>query len=413
MKNKLIYLGIFLGAVILGVASVKLMYSGDPDVIDSPDDPVIVIPDVTDTGNFAIDLLKRVNEKENFLVSPYSIEVALNMLKSGAVGETKEEIEKVVPTRDLKISNNNVKISNALFVKNDYKSVIEKSFENTLTNKYNSKVLYDKFKTPNVINNWVKESTDGMIEKILDRIDPDFVLGLANAIAIDVKWVSEFECDSTTSEEFKQSESKTLNVEMMHQHYGGGIKYLDEESIKGVIIPYKENLEFVALLPKEDLKDYINNLDIKTLNNTISSFKELPDNLRLNLSLPRFSYSYDLNGFIEVLKNMGIKSVFDPSTSDLSGMISKENLTKLGIDNLYVSDAIHKTYIDLNERGTKAAAVTYFGVKAGSMLVDETVNIKFNKPFLYMIRDTETKEILFMGSVYSPNKWNGSTCEKN
>ena len=82
------------------------------------------------------------------------------------------------------------------------------------------------------------------------------------------------------------------------------------------------------------------------------------------------------------------------------------------IPNLYVGEAIHKTHIDLNEKGTKAAAVTYFGMyKATSVMKQpERVKVTFDKPFMYMIRDSKTKEILFFGTVYEPNKWNGSTC---
>ena len=114
------------------------------------------------------------------------------------------------------------------------------------------------------------------------------------------------------------------------------------------------------------------------------------------------------------MKAMGIKKAFDEEEADFSKIITKENLNKLGKENIYVSDAIHKTYIDLNEKGTKAAAVTYFGIRATSGVESyETVEIKFDRPFIYMIRDTETKEILFLGSVYEPNKWNGNTCEKS
>jgi serpin B len=89
-------------------------------------------------------------------------------------------------------------------------------------------------------------------------------------------------------------------------------------------------------------------------------------------------------------------------------------MDKYKMDNIYVSDAIHKTYIDLNEEGTRAAAVTYFGIKTSGAFIDdyELVEIEFNKPFIYMIRDKSSKEVLFFGTVYEPNVWNGSTCEE-
>ena len=401
MKNKLAYITVFLVVVIFGMFSVKLMYTDEPNTI----------PEVNNTGVFTIDIFKRVNKEKNYLISPYSIEVALSMLKSGAEGKTKEEINKLIPDRDLSLSNKNVKISNAIFVKNMYKDSVEKTFENNLKNKYNSTVLYDEFKTPKVINDWVNKSTDGMIKKILDTVDEDFVLGLANAIAIDVKWVNEFECTNTLSEKFTKSNGKKIDVEMMHKQYSNNVKYIDGD-IQGVIIPYQENLEFIALLPKENLKDYISDLTQEELDKTLNNFKTLNDNERLDLSLPRFSYEYDLSNFKSILIDMGMTSAFDPTNADFSKIIKKDNLKKLGKDNLYVSDAIHKTYIDLNEKGTKAAAVTYFGIKASGAYIGDfkIIDIELNKPFMYMIRDVETKEILFMGSVYEPNEWKGSTC---
>ena len=82
------------------------------------------------------------------------------------------------------------------------------------------------------------------------------------------------------------------------------------------------------------------------------------------------------------------------------------------IDNLYVGEAIHKTHIDLNEKGTKAAAITYFGMfKNTSIIIEkENIEIEFNRPFIYIIKDSKTNEMLFFGVVYEPNKWNGSTC---
>ena len=408
MKNKILYISIILVFVIF--VGVVIFFMKNKTNNEELDEPVVVI----NTGDFTIDLLKRINKKENYLISPYSIEVALDMLRQGTSGTTKEELDKVLPQRNLTISNDKVKISNALFINDLYKSVIEKTFENNLKNKYNSKVLYDEFKTPKVINDWVKESTDGMIEKILDSIDLEFVLGLANAIAIDAKWVSEFECNDTRSEEFNVSNNKTINVEMMHKFYKTNLKYLDEENIKGVIIPYQEDLEFVALLPKEDLRDYISNLTKEELTKDLSNFKDIASDERVNLSLPRFSYEYDIDNFITILRNLGINKVFDSAEADFSKIITKENLNKLGKENIYVSDAIHKTYIDLNEKGTKAAAVTYFGMKAlGAFIDDKMIDIEFNRPFMYMIRDNKTSEILFLGSVYEPNKWRGTTCKKD
>lgn len=369
-----------------------------------------------ESGDFTIDLIKNVNKNQdnNYLISPYSIEVALNMLREGSSGNTKKELDDVIGTRNLNINNSNVKIANGLFVKNTYKDVVEDNFTNTLKTKFNSEILYDEFKTPSVINNWVNKKTDGMIKNILNDMDPDFALGLANAIAIDVKWINKFDCIDTYSEEFNTYDGTKINVEMMHDYYKGNVKYLNED-VKGIILPYEENLEFIGLLPNSDIKKYVNNLTKESLDTLLNSFKEASSSKRVSLSLPRFSYEYSLDDFKQILVSMGIKDAFDNKMSDFSSIITKDNLLKFDKDNLYVSDAIHKTFIDLNESGTKAAAVTYFGMNTSSTIGPEEyeeIEIKFNKPFIYMIRDKESNEILFFGSVYEPNIWKSSTCDQ-
>lgn len=369
------------------------------------------------TNNFSTNIIKIVNNSEdsNYLISPYSIEIALNMLKLGASNNTLKEINNVVPDREIKdVRNDKVKVANAIFVKDLYKNYIEKNFYDNLIKMYNSEVLFDEFKTPLIINNWVKNNTDNMIEKILEEMSADFVLGIANAIAIDVNWLNEFECINTISAPFTKSDKTTIRVEMMNKTYTNSeSKYFEFDDVKGVVIPYENDLEFVGIMPY-NIDKYINNLNINNLKEIDNKLISSSNENRLLLSLPRFSYSFDLKGFKEVLNVLGINDAFN-GKANFTKIMSKESMNKLGIDNLYISDAIHKTYIDLNEKGTKAAAVTYFGMFKNS-IAREDYNIKkieFNKPFIYMIRDSKNKEILFFGVVKEPNIWNGSTCSNN
>ena len=259
-----------------------------------------------------------------------------------------------------------------------------------------------------------------MIPKILDEISADFVMGLANAVAIDVEWESQFECVNTRSEEFTKSDGKKIDVEMMHKTYeGGNTKYFETEDAQGVVIPYssydkdgkdeydsKESeftqLEFVGILPNGTVDEYIEGLT----NDKLTKFDEKVTTTKesnIKVSLPRFAYSFKLQSFMDVLIAMGIKDAFDADAANFDGIIDRGGL--------YVSTAIHQTYIDLNEKGTKAAAVTYFGMDKNAMPQQKDVKkIEFNKPFIYMIRDTKTKEILFFGVVEKPNAWKGSTC---
>ena len=368
-------------------------------------------PAIVKEENFNLKLLKTVNSIAsggNYLISPYSIETALSMLKEGTDGNTLKEIEDLIGTRNISdITSDKVKVANGIFIKNKYKDNISNEYIMTLKNKFTSEVIYDNFTNPKVINDWVNEKTDGMIKRVVNSIDDDFVLGLANAIAIDVKWVNEFECIDTIKEEWQNGEEIT-NVEMMHNNYSSYVKYFINENESGIVLPYEENngkqLEFIGILPNGDLSNYIDNLTMDKLSDIDNSMKNIASNQELNLALPRFTYSYSLEGFKEVLMAMGINDAFNPKTANFNKMVNDISV--------YVSEAIHKTHIELSETGTKAAAVTYFGMMGTTALpeVKEQINIKFNKPFMYIIRDTETKEMLFVGTVYEPNEWKGSTC---
>lgn len=387
-----------------------------------PENPSNPPKEYTET-DYNIKLIKTVNSTQegNYLISPYSIEIALNMLKAGAKENTLKEIEDVVGTRDITIFNvkDRISVTNGAFIKDSYKESIEKSFYDKLAS-FDADLVFDKFTTPDKINDWVKEHTYGMIPKILDEISADFVMGLANAVAIDVEWESQFECVNTRSEEFTKSDGKKIDVEMMHKTYeGGNTKYFETEDAKGVVIPYssydkdgkdeydsKESeftqLEFVGILPNGTVDEYIEGLT----NDKLTKFDEKVTTTKesnIKVSLPRFAYSFKLQSFMDVLIAMGIKDAFDADAANFDGIIDRGGL--------YVSTAIHQTYIDLNEKGTKAAAVTYFGMDKNAMPQQKDVKkIEFNKPFIYMIRDTKTKEILFFGVVEKPNAWKGSTC---
>ena len=381
----------------------------------------------SNNNSFDIKILKEINKQENYLISPYSIEIALNLLKNGAKGNTYNEIDNLVKDRtieDVSI-NKRVSVANALFVTNRYKNKIEEEYLNLLTKKYSSDVLYDSFETPDIINKWVNEKTYNMIPKLLNQIDPDFAIGLANALAIDVEWYKSFDCIDTNNYSFNKNKDEKINVEMMSNEYKNNAEYFETDNSKGIIIPYAmydinsgeivnnekgRQLEFIGILPNKDVYTYIDNLTEEELNSIDNNKIEATNKRNIKLKIPRFSYDYKIENFIDVLYNLGIIDAFDAEKADFTNIVSKENQ----YGNIYVGEAIHKTHIDLNEKGTKAAAVTYFGLYDNAMVEEkkEPIEITFDKPFIYIIRDKKSKEKLFIGTVYEPNIWKGSTCNE-
>ena len=389
----------------------------------------------TEVKNVAFNerIVKLVNsdEKDNYLISPYSIEIALNMLKDGAKEDTYKQIEEVIGSREIPVftSKDRISVTNGAFIKDDFKEFVEKDYYDKLDN-YKAELIFDKFTTPDAINNWVNEHTYGMIPKILDDINPDFVMGIANAVAIDVEWQTQWKCENTDKHEFTKTDGTKMDTEMMFANYTNGKNlYFEIDGAKGVVLPYSKysvdgekvydeegiQLEYVAIRPEGTVDEFINNLKDNQLKEIVPN---VDGKYELNVSLPRYGYDYKLENFMDILQKMGIKDAFDKNNANFEGIATKENLRKHNPEayNLYVEDAIHQTHIDLNEKGTKAAAVTYFGLNEATSAYDPNPpvvkEIVFDKPFVYMIRDSKTKEILFFGVVEKPNEWKGSTCSE-
>ena len=409
------YLAIILIAVLVCVMSLFALskIKHNPSIIEKPS-PITN----NQTSSFDFKMIKEVQKthKENYMISPLSIATALKMVSEGANGNTKTQIDNLL--KDYTINNNlNVKdrisIANLIFIRDTYKNDIKEEFKNKIKTNYDSEVMYDEFKTPKPVNDWISKKTYNMINNVIDDLSSDFVLGLANAIAIDVEWENKFECNKTTKEEFTKDDNTTVDVAMMHST--NDITYIENNNAKGIIKDYavydketgkivderNENtveLEYIAILPNTNIDDYINKLDNNELNNLLSNKKEASKNLDINLSLPKYTYDFDYKDFQDGLINLGITDAFNSSNANFS------NISDIKI---FISKAIHKSHIELSENGTKAAAVTVFIFEKNAMVENkkEVIDIKFNKPFIYIIKEKNSNNIWFFGTVYEPLKW--------
>ena len=375
----------------------------------------------SEDGEFSVAFIQKSHQmlsSSNYMISPYSVEVALSMVREGADGETLSDIEEIVPERKIKDLSipGKIGIANALFIKNSRKKDVKSSFQDTLVTKYQSEIIYDDFHTPKKINDWVYQKTNKMIPKVLEQIDPDFVLGITNAISMEEEWQSPFECNDTYKDSFYLKSDQTKKVPMMFHSFEASASYYSDDISEAVILPYKrydyfgkeskdeegEQLEFIGILPK-DIDTYIDLLSLDVISKIDQEKHMASSDFMIHVSLPKFEFDYDFKQFKRTLVNMGLSRMFDPDA----------NLKRMSDSDLYISEAIHKTYVKLDEKGTKAAAVTYFGVKDGISEVEQkSISIVFDKPFIFMIKDTVSNEILFFGVVYEPNDWEDHSCKE-
>lgn len=361
--------------------------------------------EITETSSFDYNIIHAANkEDKNYLISPYSIGYALTILKDGAKDNTKTQIDDALKNYNINKINNikdRIAISNALFIKNKYKNDISTNYITNVKDNYDSEILFDEFETPKVINDWTKEKTYGMIDKILDQMDKDFVLGIANAIAIDVEWKNQFIENNTRKETFTKIDNTTKEVDMMHTDED--VMYIENNNAKGIIKDYKKygdvELEFVAILPNNDIKEYINKFNKDELNSLLNNKKTNDENTEINLSLPKFKFDYKYEKFMDDLKFLGITDAFNENKANFKDMLNDDSLLEL-----YVGEAIHKTHIELSEYGTKASAVTYFGMFKNTAMPQQKdkINIVFNRPFLFLIKEKESDNIWFFGTIYEP-----------
>ncbi|MEM9922967.1 MAG: serpin family protein [Cyanobacteria bacterium P01_D01_bin.50] len=349
------------------------------------------------------------DRNRNLFVSPSSIALALAMTYNGASGSTQEEMAKALELQginlqqinssyaELKASFKNpdpkvkLNIANSLWVD---KSVSFKSdFIQNNQEFYQARVTSLNFADSHalhIINNWVKENTQGKIDKIIDNIDPNKVLYLLNAIYFKGNWTREFEKDQTAPFDFHLSSGEIKQHPMMSQ--SGEYQYYETEKFQAVSLPYGEHgrISFYIFLPKQNsnLNSFYEKLNAVNWEKWMSQFTEREGFVRL----PRFRMEYETR-LNDALSALGMKEAFSDNA----------NFSAMGTD-LKISEVKHKTFVEVNEEGTEAAAVTSIGIRAMSAIIpaQEPFRMIVNRPFFCAIRDNQTHSILFMGSIVEP-----------
>lgn len=372
-------------------------------------------PDTAFRQNYTqltVALLKKSVEagpEENLLISPLSIQLALAMTANGANGQTKEEMEQLLGGSLLLEDLNaylhtyveklpasekaKLAIANSIWFRDEAdRLTVKETFLQTNANYYGAEVFKRPFDQTTVkeINNWVDHNTEGMIDEILDQINDDVMMYLINAIAFDAEWAEPYTEFTIREGSFTDITGAEQRVQMMHGSEG---EYLDDGKATGFVKPYSGGqYSFAVLLPNDgtDLYDYIDSMTAEGLAETLSKTEKCT----VITQLPKFSYEYELT-MNEILMEMGMPTAFNTRAADFA------NLGHSPDGNLYISNVLHKTFIQVDGMGTKAGAVTIVEMPAYGAYIPEpeVKEVIVDRPFVYMILDNETNLPLFIGCV--------------
>lgn len=352
--------------------------------------------------------LQLESASDNIIYSPLSIRNGLSLLSAGANGATKTEIDKVITDATLPVYQNipdTLSLANAAFIRDTYKDSVLPTYVDKVQSNLGGEVIYDPFQSTENMNNWVKQKTFGLINNIGIDVNQDTELVLANALAIQMDWQLKFKSNDTHGRSFYQKDGSEMTATTMFlETKSNHTKYYVDDNVTAFTLPLDStsndiNLEFVAIMPNSDIDGFISNVDQATINSitdNLAPASEPKDGVELYI--PKFKFDYELK-FQPDLEALGIKKAFNRGEADFSNMAT---------DPLYVGQAVHKANIDFSEDGIKAAAITVFGMDLAAPYQEEEpqpIVIKFDHPFLFLIRDVDNDTIWFTGAVYQPNSW--------
>lgn len=361
------------------------------------------------SNQFGFQMLNELNTHtgdSNLCLSPLSISAALGMTWNGAAGNTALEMQNTLGFAQLTSQeiNESYQVLLQYLLSSDPKSVLE--IANSIWHRQDFYVVPDFIQrnqqyfgadvmpadfndpaTVDQINNWVSTHTHGKIQQIIDIIDPMTVMYLINATYFKGEWTYRFDEKNTFTGDFTLPNGSSIQVDMMKQK--ADMETLSTQLVRGVRMPYGNGrFQMVAVMPVQGktLQDVVDQLDDKRWDGWMSSFEKTEG---LDLYFPKFKFEYE-ESLLEMLHTLGIQDALVPGIANFSGINPSMDL--------YISDVKHKTFIDVNEKGTEAAAVT--AVEIGYTSVGPMIS--FNQPFLFFITEKHTGFVIFSGKVVHP-----------
>ena len=349
---------------------------------------------------FGAKLLQNEMQEENPLVSPLSVASALSMTANGAVGETKTQMERVLgaDTGNLNAcfsvlqasleNDKQLKAANSIWMKDTDTLHVEDAFLQQNADSYAAEIYSAPFddSTKTAINDWVSKQTDKMIPEILDELSEDAVMYLVSALAFDAKWERPFKSYEVWEGTFTARGGQEQTGDFLHGAVG---QYLSDEHAEGFLKAYAGGkYAFAVLLPDEatSIENYVNQLTGERLHAILAS----PFDESVEIALPKFKAEFSAE-LSENLKALGMTDAFDGEKADFTALGTSDE------GNIYISRVLHKTFIQVDEEGTKAGAATAVEAAEGAALYPHSVIL--NRPFVYMIVDLETKLPIFLGAL--------------
>ena len=413
MKNNVIVFLAALAAVIL-VASCSKNDNTEPDLTPKSIDLTAEAPQAIESSNeFGIELLKKVAEEDNnnLMLSPLSASTALTMLLNGCGGDTYTQLHGTLNypsgmtigdineaykslVGQLLEADPKVKLAlaNAIFYRNGFS--VKAPFLAVMDNDYKAQIDGLDFNAPSAlttINKWANDNTNGKIPKVLNEIDPDAVMFIMNALYFNGDWSYQFDKSLTQELPFYPDGGNSLDVTTMNGEVGS--KVSGGNGYRAIEMPYgRTNFTMVVIVPDGTLSDFYPSFTPQMWDQLTYDLDGMPEFDKTIVFMPKFKFSYEkyLN---DQLKSMGMVDAFIPYQADLSGISD---------NSIYVDFVKQNTFVEVDEEGTEAAAVTTIGIFETVSMPPKPNPFVIDKPFIFAIRERTTNTLLFIGQVVNP-----------
>ena len=367
---------------------------------------------ITHVNEFGVELFTKVaaDEEANLMLSPLSASTALTMLLNGCAEDTYDQLRATLKypetmtiseinevykslVSQLLVVDPKVKLAlaNAIFYRQGFN--VKDPFLSTMDTEFNAEIAGLDFLLPSAlttINKWAGDNTNGKIPKVLNEISPDAVMFIMNALYFKGDWSYQFDKDLTSDRAFHSSISNSVQVKTMKGDIGS--RMTSGTGYRAIEMPYgRTNFTMVVIVPEGTLSDFYPSFTAEKWNTITSALDAQAEFGEVTVYMPKYKFSYEkyLN---DQLKSMGMLDAFNPDLADLSGIADAS---------IFVSFVKQNTFVEVDEEGTEAAAVTTIGIELTSM-PPQAREFVIDKPFVFAIRERTTNTLLFIGQVINP-----------